>query len=84
MGKPGNAPHYYTRSLGKDGRAVSVKVPTHLLLVAGLDAAPAVARTGAGSSSSKSAARLGGVVLDKAVVDDIKQEITVRRDWEGK
>ena len=59
VGKVGAAPHYYTPSTPR----VRVKVPTHLLLLAGFDT-PAAQQNGKGSRSTANiAAAKGGVMV---------------------
>jgi hypothetical protein len=74
VGKPGRAPHYYTPSDPKE----CVRLPTHLLLLAGFDAPAATRRKGAGSSNANAAAAKGGVEIAADVHDDLLQEIGVR------
>ena len=79
VGKPGKGTHYYTPSEPK----VRVRVPTHLLLLAGFDVSPAMPKRGAGSANAKAAVAKGGVLVGQDVHDDILQEIAVRADLEG-
>ena len=53
-------------------------LPTHLLLMPGLDVMPAVARKGPGSAKANAAAAKGGIIVAPDIHDDILQEIAVR------
>ena len=78
VGSPGKAPHYYTR-----GEGDSVRVPTNLLLVAGIEAPLAVAKDKSPRCDQSLAAKKGGVVITKDVADDVQQELEVREDLES-